>query len=101
MTIEKIIEKLREFAEQGVKRVTDEEGNCIIGVYDPVESKKYAVIITVEDSDMEIDEVIDKLEECNKEKYVINDNMAEIEDVIYENLITPTAVLVYSREVRA
>lgn len=95
MTREKLMEKLREFEEQGVRHVTDDEGKSIKSVCDPEESKNYIVLNTSydEDGSLTVKELISRLKECHGRKFVINEWGSEIIDAIYECLIEPTVVL--------
>ena len=98
MTVEKLLKKLGEYATQGIKRVTDDEGKYIKNVCDPEESKNYVVLNTSydEDGSLTVDELVSRLKECDSRKFVINEVGSDVIDVVYECLIEPTAVLLKS-----
>ena len=98
MTVEKLLKKLGEYAAQGIKRVTDDEGKYIKNVCDPEESKNYVVLNTSydEDGSLTVDELISKLKECHGRKFVSTEVGSDVIDVVYECLIEPTVVLLKS-----
>lgn len=101
MTVEKILDQLRAYAEQGITHVTDTAGREVESILDPEESIRYAVVGMTEDDGIEIDEIIRQLEKCKQDKLLITDIGIDIVGIKYECLIEPTAVLVNNREVRA
>ena len=98
MTVEKLLKKLGEYATQGIKRVTDDEGKYIKNVCDPEESKNYVVLNTSydEDGSLTVDELISKLKECHGRKFVITEAASDVLGAIYECLVEPTVVLLKS-----
>lgn len=98
MTVEKLLEQLRAYADKGVKRITDDEGKYIKRVCDPEESKNYVVLNTSydEDGNLTVDELISKLKECDSRKFVITEVASDVLGAIYECLIEPTVVLLKS-----
>lgn len=95
MTVEKLLDQLRAYAEQGVTHVTDAAGREVKNILDPEESIRYAVVGMTEDKGMEINEIINELEKCKQEKLLINDIGVDIVGIKYECLIEPTVVLCF------
>ena len=98
MTVEKILDQLRAYAEQGIKHVTDDEGKYIKSVCDPEESKNYVVLNTSydEDGSLTVEELISRLKECHSSKFVITEAASDVLGAIYECLIEPTVVILKS-----
>lgn len=98
MTIEKLIKKLKKYAEQGIECVTDDEGKYIHSVCNPKESKRYVVLNTSYDEagSLTVMELISELEKCDNKRWAITEMAAEFIDAVYECLIEPTVVLLKS-----
>ena len=95
MTVEKLLEQLRSYADQGVKRLTDEAGREVESLLDPKESIRYAVVGMTEDDGLHINEIINEREKCKQDKLLITDIGVDIVGIKYECLIEPTVVLCF------
>lgn len=98
MTVEKLIKKLKTYADQGIEQITDDEGRNIHSVCNLKESKRYVVLNTSYDEagSLTVMELISELEKCDNKRWAITQTASEFIDAVYECLIEPTVVLLKS-----
>ncbi len=92
MTARELIEQLTPYADEGVRRVVTESGENIINVYN---DDPYIILGTseIEDNSLTVRNIIAKLGQCDQEREVVTDSMADICCAAYECLIDPTVYL--------